>query len=70
MLVTLDPVVPRMDGLLEVVEVFTILETLQLKDKVVVLVDHMLVVVMVNLLLPLDMEEKTAEVVVDLLTIQ
>tara|TARA_Y100001938_G_C7739402_1_gene258588 strand:+ start:271 stop:450 length:180 start_codon:yes stop_codon:yes gene_type:complete len=59
-----------MDGLLEVVEVFTILETLQLKDKVVVLVDHMLVVVMVNLLLPLDMEEKTAEVVVDLLTIQ
>ena len=70
MLVTLDQVVPRMDGLLEVVEVFTILETLQLKDKVVVLVDHMLVVVMVNLLLPLDMEEKTAEVVVDLLTIQ
>ena len=59
-----------MDGLLEVVEVFTILESLQLKDKVVVLVDHMLVVVMVNLLMTLDMEEKTAEVVVDLLTIQ
>tara|TARA_A100001391_G_C4993836_1_gene258860 strand:- start:76 stop:255 length:180 start_codon:yes stop_codon:yes gene_type:complete len=59
-----------MDGLLEVVEVFTILESLQLKDKVVVLVDHMLVVVMVNLLMKPDMEEKTAEVVVDLLTIQ
>ena len=70
MLVSLDPVVPRMDGLLEVVEVFTILESLQLKDKVVVLVDHMLVVVMVNLLMKPDMEEKTAEVVVDLLTIQ
>ena len=56
--------------MLEVVEVFTILESRQLRVKVVVLVDHMLGVVMVNLLLPLDMEEKTAEVVVDLLTIQ
>tara|TARA_B100000287_G_scaffold298607_1_gene281802 strand:+ start:243 stop:413 length:171 start_codon:yes stop_codon:yes gene_type:complete len=56
--------------LLEVVEVFTILELSQPAGVVVVLVDHMLVVVMVNLLLPLDMEEKTAEVVVDPLTIQ
>ena len=69
MLVSLDLVV-EWDGLLEVVEVFTILEPLHLKDKVVVLVDHMLVVVMVNLLMTLDMEEKTAEVVVDPLTIQ
>ena len=69
MLVSLDLVVEQ-DGLLEVVEVFTILDYHRLRVKVVVLVDHMLVVVMVNLLLPLDMEEKTAEVVVDLLTIQ
>ena len=69
MLVSLDLVVEQ-DGLLEVVEVFTILDYHRLRVKVVVLVDHMLVVVMVNSLMLPDMEDKAAGVVVDLLMIQ
>ena len=53
-----------------VVEVFTILDHQDLLEKVVVLVDHMLGVVMVRLLTPVEMQEKTLEVVVDLLMIR
>ncbi len=53
-----------------VVEVFTILEHQDLLEEVVVLVDHMLVVVMVRLPTPVEMQEKTLEVVVDLLMIR
>jgi hypothetical protein len=56
--------------LLVVVEVFTILDHQDLLEKVVVLVDHMLGVVMVRLPTPVEMQEKTLEVVVDLLMIQ
>ena len=53
-----------------VVEVFTILDHQDLLEKVVVLVDHMLGVVMVRLPTPVEMQEKTLEVVVDLLMIR
>jgi len=66
--VFLDQVVEQ-DGLLVVVEVFTIhhqeLLDQHLTEKVAVLVGHIPVVVMDQLVLNLDMEEKTLEVVVD-----